>query len=64
LTLGMAEILQAKQIILLISGEKKKDIALKLLSSKRVTTSLPASFVWLHPNVKCLVDSEAYTVID
>lgn len=60
LTLGMAEILQAKQIILLISGKKKKDIAFKLLSSKRVTTFLPASFVWLHPDVKCLTDREAY----
>ncbi|WP_343670491.1 galactosamine-6-phosphate isomerase [Chitinophaga sp.] len=60
LTLGMAEILQAKQIVLLISGEKKKEIAYKLLSSKSVTTILPASFVWLHPHVKCLIDREAY----
>ena len=62
LTLGMANILQAKEIILLINGWHKRDIASVLLSSKNVTTSFPASFIWLHPNVKCFIDEAAANI--
>ena len=58
LTLGMADILQSKMIILLISGATKKRITGKFLSGK-LTTSLPASFLWLHSNIECLVDKDA-----
>jgi galactosamine-6-phosphate isomerase len=58
LTLGMADILQSKKIILLIHGAHKKVIKKGFLSG-RITTSIPASFLWLHPNVVCLVDKEA-----
>jgi galactosamine-6-phosphate isomerase len=58
-TLGMADILQSKMIILLISGSSKKSIARSLLSGK-LTTWLPASFLWLHSNVECLMDQDAY----
>jgi galactosamine-6-phosphate isomerase len=59
LTLGMADILQSTFILLIISGTKKKKITADLLDGK-ISTSLPASFLWLHPNVVCLVDKEAY----
>jgi galactosamine-6-phosphate isomerase len=59
LTLGMADILQSKSIILLISGSKKDGIAQSFLSGK-ITTALPASFLWLHPNVVCLIDREVF----
>ena len=55
LTLGMADILQSKKIILLLTGSNKKDSIDRLLS-KQITTRLPASFLWLHPNVECYVD--------
>ncbi len=58
LTLGMADIMHSKRIILLINGTKKKQIAKEFLSGK-VTTTLPASLLWLHPNALCLIDSEA-----
>jgi len=56
LTLGMADILQARRIVMLISGAHKKGIAKEFLSGN-ITTYLPASFLWLHPNVTCLMDS-------
>ncbi len=59
LTLGMANILQSKTIVLLIAGEHKRAIT-KAFLSKRITTQLPASFLWLHPNVFCFVDRLAY----
>lgn len=58
LTLGMADILQSKKIILLLTGSDKQDIISELLS-KRVTTRLPASLLWLHEDVECYIDSTA-----
>ena len=58
LTLGMADILQARMILILISGSSKKEIAREFLS-RRVTAELPASFLWLHANVICLLDNQA-----
>jgi len=58
LTLGMADILKARRIIMLISGSNKETITKKFLKGE-ISTSLPASFLWLHPDVTCLVDNEA-----
>jgi len=58
ITIGMADILQSKKIILLVTGSGKKEIISKFLSG-RITTNLPASFLWLHPEVVCLVDNKA-----
>ena len=56
LTLGMANILQSKKIIILVSGKNKKTIINAFLKRK-ISTKLPASFLWLHPNVECLLDT-------
>jgi galactosamine-6-phosphate isomerase len=55
LTLGMKEILASRRIIMLVTGQEKKQMAEKFLRAK-VSTDLPASFLWLHPKVECLVD--------
>ncbi len=54
LTLGMRDILESKMVILLISGISKQSITRSFLEGK-VTTYLPASFLWLHPNVVSLI---------
>ncbi len=58
LTLGMTDILQSKKIILLLTGSKKKEVIKKLLS-KQITTNLPASFLWLHNQVECYIDTNS-----
>ncbi len=58
LTLGMADILQSKKILMLINGSQKRSIVNKFLS-KNITSSLPASFLWLHPDVICLITKDA-----
>ena len=58
LTLGMANILKSKKIILLVTGPSKKK-AIKKLLSREITTFLPASFLWLHPNVECFLDKSS-----
>lgn len=52
LTLGMADILQSKKIILLVNGTHKQQIMQKMLEQK-ISTQLPASLLWLHANVQC-----------
>ncbi len=56
-TLGMANLLQSKMIILLVSGEHKRG-QLKRLLDKKMDTEFPASFLWLHPNVHLFSDIE------
>lgn len=58
LTLGMADILNSKKIILLITGANKEKITEQLLN-KSITTLLPASLLWLHNNVECYIDSDS-----
>lgn len=56
LTLGMKDILSAKRIIMLITGPNKAHVTEELLKA-RIDTNLPASLLWLHNNVNCLIHS-------
>ncbi|HAH24222.1 MAG TPA: galactosamine-6-phosphate isomerase [Prolixibacteraceae bacterium] len=58
LTLGMADIMHSRMILILINGHQKKTIVSKFLS-KKITSLVPASFLWLHPNVICLIEKDA-----
>jgi galactosamine-6-phosphate isomerase len=58
LTLGMADILESRKILLLVSGPTKTAI-LKRTLKPQVTTQLPASFLHLHPDVTVLCDRAA-----
>lgn len=60
ITMGMGSILKTKKILLLASGENKRDIMKKLLENDTITTDLPASFLALHPDVTIIVDEAAY----
>lgn len=55
LTLGMQEILDSRQIIMLVSGRQKRTMAEAFLEA-RVTSELPASQLWKHKRTDCLVD--------
>jgi len=57
----MTDIFNSKKIILLIAGSNKEKIIEKLLTEK-ITTHLPASFLWIHPNVECYIDKECLSV--
>jgi galactosamine-6-phosphate isomerase len=58
LTLGLADILSSRKILLLVSGIHKKT-ALKRAVRSQVTTRFPASFLWLHPDVTLICDRSA-----
>jgi galactosamine-6-phosphate isomerase len=58
LTLGTADLLQARQVLVLVSGAAKSGPLRKLLQGE-INTQFPASLLWLHPNVTLLCDAEA-----
>lgn len=57
LTLGMKAIMQSRRIILLLTGSGKQQ-AVSALLERRISSRLPASFLWLHPETYCLRDME------
>ena len=58
LTLGMADILQSRHLLLMVTGPSKR-AALERLLSGRITTSFPASLLHLHADVNLVCDTAA-----
>lgn len=58
MTLGLSEILQAKKILLVVSGSNKR-AAVQTLMKEEVTPRFPASYLWQHDNVCVIGDREA-----
>jgi len=59
LTMGMAPIMKARRIIILISGKNKHTALMEMLSGK-ITTKNPATVLNLHPDVTVVCDEDAY----
>ena len=59
LTMGMASIMKARKILILINGAGKHAALKKLLSGK-ITTSCPATMLNMHSDVVVICDKEAY----
>jgi glucosamine-6-phosphate deaminase len=57
-TMGVAQILQARTILLVAYGAEKADIVHRALTGP-ITTELPASLLQLHPQVIVMLDAEA-----
>ena len=58
LTLGLKDIMMARQLIFCAKGLRKAEIVKKALTGP-VTEDVPASIVQLHPNVLVVLDKEA-----
>ena len=59
LTVGIGDILRARKILLLASGEKKA-AAVRALLDDRITTQNPASLLKIHADVVLICDRAAY----
>lgn len=59
MTLGMAEILSAKRLVVVVTGAHKQHV-LAQLRRPEVTPAFPASFLWLHPDALCVADADAW----
>lgn len=62
-TMGLANIMQAKQIFLIACG-KSKSPAIKALIEGDITTDLPASILQTHPNVTLYIDDGAASLLN
>ncbi|MDN3018854.1 glucosamine-6-phosphate deaminase [Paenibacillus sp. BSR1-1] len=58
ITMGISSILKSKEILLLVSGENKKDALFKLLNDD-INESFPASVLKNHPCVTIIADKAA-----
>lgn len=58
ITMGIATILASRTIVLLASGEKKREAVARLRSSEQ-SVNFPASALWRHNDVRVLVDRAA-----
>ena len=58
ITLGLAEILQAERILLVVTGAAKAPVLRRLLHSAP-SADLPASWLHSHPSVRVLADATA-----
>jgi len=59
MTLGMGNIFESKRIIVFFTGKGKKP-ALERFLTKEITSELPVSMLWLHPNAQVLIDQESF----
>ena len=58
LSIGMAAILGARQIVLMATGAKKADAVYRMIE-ELITPKLPASFLQVHPRVTVMLDDQA-----
>ncbi|MFH0951169.1 MAG: glucosamine-6-phosphate deaminase [bacterium] len=63
ITMGLGTILSAQQIILLVSGDSKKDIVKQALQGS-ITPEVPASYLQQHRNVIVILDKAAATELN
>lgn len=54
LCVGMKDILETRIVIFLITGKGKQE-AIKQILERKIFTQCPASFLWLHPNIECVI---------
>ncbi|HBE90630.1 MAG: glucosamine-6-phosphate deaminase [Candidatus Andersenbacteria bacterium RIFCSPHIGHO2_12_FULL_46_9] len=57
-TMGLATIMDAKEILLLASGASKASVVERLMTEKQ-SVDVPASILWGHPKIMLIVDKEA-----
>jgi galactosamine-6-phosphate isomerase len=63
LTLGIADLLRARRVLLLVSGAHKRDVLARLVKGG-ITTALPGSLLRLHADTLCLCDGAAAAGLD
>ena len=62
MTMGIKNIMNSKEILMLISGVNKADTVVKLLSGE-ITEDFPASILHKHGNTIVIIDQDAYSKI-
>jgi glucosamine-6-phosphate isomerase len=58
ITLGLANLMEAKNVFLIVSGERKAEIAKRVIEGK-ITEQVPASILQNHPSCSVYLDEAA-----
>lgn len=56
MTIGMADIIASQKVLFLATGDEK-NVSFNVFLKGQVRSDLPASILWLHPNVLCVFES-------
>jgi galactosamine-6-phosphate isomerase len=59
LSLGVRDILLSREVLLMVSGARKRSQLRRLLRPE-ISPQFPASFLWLHPAVTICCDASSY----
>lgn len=62
LTLGIANLMEAKNVMLIVSGKKKAEIVKQVLE-EGISENLPAGLLRNHPNFSVYLDAEAASLL-
>lgn len=62
LTMGPKAVMKAKEILLIVNGDHKKEILDRILTGP-VDENIPATILPLHPNITIVVDPDAASII-
>lgn len=60
MTLGFSDIMSAKRVVVLASGERKTEVVARLMR-RDVCTQFPASLLWAHPQTVLICDRIAFS---
>lgn len=63
-SIGMADLLMSKHLLIVVSGENKAEVVSKLFSNDQISTQFPASFLKTHPNCTIILDEDASKLCD
>lgn len=61
MSIGMQEIMASKKILLQVSGDGKEEIFKNFLKG-HIDPQLPATFLWMHPNVEVYVCEDKFKI--
>lgn len=59
ITMGVETILEAKEILVLVSGKQKAEIMKKIFSAAEPTSDIPATYLLKHPHTHWFFDTDA-----
>jgi len=57
--MGLGTIMEAKELLLIASGESKSEAIKNALEGPSFSLDCPASLIQLHPNVTVIIDKSA-----
>jgi glucosamine-6-phosphate deaminase len=59
LTMGIQDLLNARKLVVMASGQTKSSVVKQLIESNKISTHFPASMIKLHHNAILAIDADA-----